>query len=151
MLALFIVGSLVFFGLKIINPSKYLDKTRDGQRADDIMHLQTAVDLYIADGKSFNNLISHKTYESFQANEKTDGSGWLPLNFDSVSSGVPLSSLPTDPLGQKYYYRFGVDLVNSTYEIDCRFESAEFREKTKEDGGNNPDWLEIGSDLSILN
>lgn len=29
-----------------------------------------------------------------------DGTGWIPLNFKSISAGSPLGSLPVDPLNQ---------------------------------------------------
>ncbi|MEI6039873.1 MAG: hypothetical protein WCP93_00820 [Candidatus Berkelbacteria bacterium] len=151
LLVLLVLTSLVFLVVKIVNPNKYLDKTRDAKRLNDLTSLQTAIDLYIADGQNFDQLTSSQTYKSLVRDDSLGGQGWLPLNFKLVSSGVPIDFLPVDPTNQgDYYYKFGVNLANKTYEIDCRFESPSFIYKAKNDGGNNSDWYELGTDLTIL-
>ena len=149
-LVLILLVGGAFFVLKWVNPSKYLDKSRDGQRLNDLAKLQTGLDLYIADGHNFSNLVPGKAYISSEKNS-VDGRGWLPLNFQAISSGAPFDELPIDPTNNDVYnYRIGVNVSNKTYEIDCRFENPGFQTKAKNDGGNDPDWYEIGTDLTIL-
>ena len=150
LLALILVAGLVYIALKTINPTKFLDKTRDATRGEDLQKLQTALDLYIADGKNFNTLNVGEIYISDNKTEN-NGQGWLPINFNLVSSGAPIEVLPTDPLNQgQYIYQVGINLTQKTYEIDCRFESNQYQSQAKNDGGNNPNLYEIGTDLTIL-
>lgn len=51
------------------------------------------------------------------AYKKTDGTGWIPINFAMFSGGSPLSSLPVDPVNQsstKLYYCYVTDGRNFT-------------------------------------
>ena len=143
---------LVYTGLKTLNPTRFLDKTRDETRLQNLNSLKTAMDLYIADGQNFDNLTPGKVYISDVGQTGIDGLGWLPLNFNLVSSGAPLSFLPTDPLNNDdFVYRVGVNTALKTYEIDCRFESSFYQNRARNDHGNSSDWYEIGTDLNILN
>ncbi len=67
--------------------------------------------------------------------KKNDGTGWVPINFTTVTSGAPLDALPVDPsadlssntdLTTGKYYRFACK-NNSTkyeYEFDAGLESS---------------------------
>ena len=51
------------------------------------------------------------TYQcvSPQVSRSTNGNGWLPIDFSSLTSGSPISSLPVDPMNQSstgLYYTF---------------------------------------------
>ncbi len=153
LMTIILAVGLVYMGLKTLNPSRFLDKTRDETRLQNLASLKTAIDLYIADGQNFDNLMPGKVYISNTSKTNIDGLGWLPLNFNLVSSGAPLSFLPTDPLNNDdgFVYRVGVNTTLKTYEIDCRFESSFYQNKAKLDQGNSSNWYEIGTDLNILN
>lgn len=151
LMILVLILIIVLLAVKFIHPQKYLDQTRDAQRLSDVTSLATALDLYIADGQSLSQLKLNQTYSSLMGSSNLGGTGWLPLNFSLVSSGVPIKSVPLDPLNnQGFYYRVGINSQNQTYEIDCRFENAKNIVKAKNDGGNNSDWYEVGTDLTIL-
>lgn len=93
----------------------------------------------------------------------TDGLGWLPVNFDTLSSGSPISSLPLDPVNTisnygslastDLVYRYVCNSTSLTYEIDAQLESEAFtvtdNKKTK-DGGNNSNFYEVGTNLKLL-
>lgn len=79
---------------------------------------------------------------------KNDGSGWVKVNLDSVS-GAGLPTLPADPLAvDPHKYRYFSDGYN--FEIDCVFESEEFKQKMRFDGGNNDNYFELGTKLTLL-
>lgn len=93
----------------------------------------------------------------------TDGTGWLPINFDSLTSGSPISNLPIDPINTvaslsavantDLVYRYACNATNLTYEIDARLESTEYtstNNKHAVDGGNNGEYYEVGTNLKIL-
>lgn len=83
----------------------------------------------------------------------TDGTGWLPINFKSVAS-LNLNALPVDPSNtannatQSLYYTYGCRSSNATYELDGRLEVLTADEAN--DGGNNPQVYEVGTDKTIL-
>jgi len=57
-----------------------------------------------------------------------NGTGWLPINLASMSSGLPLSSLPVDPMNTSssgLYYAYTTN--GSQFEITNNFESMEFK------------------------
>lgn len=149
----FIVIAGVIF---IIKPSKVLEKSRDSQRFSDIKNLATAINQYLADGHDFKGLVG--PYSSIDtgfvdnnAREKIDGTGWIPLNFKSISTGAPFDLLPIDPLNSSSnHYRFGVSQSSKTYEINCVFESPENISRHSTDSGNGPNTYELGTDLTIL-
>ena len=94
----------------------------------------------------------------------TDGTGWLPVNLDSLTSGSPVSNLPIDPVNTvttlsavastDLVYRYVCNATNLTYEIDTVLESSEYTSgssnKHSTDGGNNSAYYEVGTNLKIL-
>jgi hypothetical protein len=148
-----IIVVLVIIIVIIVNPKKILEKSRDSTRLADITSLESAINLYLADNRDFKVLTDGQVYDSTTLSRKIDGTGWIPLNFTNITSGTPLSILPIDPINDKvqgFYYRFGVNPLAKTYELDCAFESADNIAKQSSDGGNNNSRYEAGTDLTIL-
>src|ERR1019366_4057587 len=94
------------------------------------------------------------TYQCSQAStvKKTDGTGWIPVNFSNVSFGTPFSQIPTDPINQtssNLYYAYSTN--GSQYEITALPESS----KQKQALGSKPmipDYPNVianGSNLTI--
>jgi len=92
------------------------------------------------------------------------GSGWLPINFSSISGGSPISSLPVDPVNtiadpakptsSDLVYRYICLEKNLTYEIDATLESEAYTitdNKMTKDGGNNDLYYEVGTNLGVFN
>jgi prepilin-type N-terminal cleavage/methylation domain-containing protein len=92
-----------------------------------------------------------------------DGTGWIPINFLSLSGGSPLPNLPVDPVNTvsavnnittaDLVYRYACNETTLTFEIDAQLESRAFTvsdDKRIKDGGNNSSLYEVGSNLSIL-
>lgn len=97
----------------------------------------------------------------------TGGSGWLPVNFDIITGGSPISNLPLDPTNtfvngtstvanitnDALVYRYACDLTNLTFEINTKLESTAFTSddnKATKDGGNNSNLYEVGTKMNIL-
>lgn len=99
-----------------------------------------------------------------QANlARVDGGGWIPVNFEALTSGSPISNLPVDPVNKvttltapantDYVYRYACNSTNLTYEVDARLESDEFTKVTnrmQSDGGDNDNLFEVGTNIRIL-
>jgi hypothetical protein len=154
----------------VINPAQLLAQSRDSKRMSDITALNTALSLYITDVASpslgtctgganafgYSSGAAAPTTGSFtNASVNTpstatavDGSGWIPVNFGSISSGSPIAALPTDPTNSgNLMYRYACS--GTSYELNLQFESTKFTGRHSEDGGNNANFYETGSNLSI--
>ena len=98
----------------------------------------------------------------------TDGTGWIPINFDNIVGGTPISGLPVDPTNDVSYgtsevstvtsealvYRYACNIDNLTYEINATLESTEMttapNDRRLKDGGNSALMYEVGTNLKIL-
>ncbi|MFA5997413.1 MAG: type II secretion system protein [Candidatus Paceibacterota bacterium] len=103
----------------------------------------------------------------------TDGTGWIPVNFDSLTGGSPISNLPVDPsnafnvkttnggddavgdiTSDSAFYRYVCSASPLAFEIDAILESDAFTtgadDKRTTDGGNNSNFYEVGTNLRIL-
>lgn len=151
LLFVIVAANIIYFISFNVKPSKYINENRDDQRKADILKLKSAIDLYIADGQNLDSIEQGKVYISSSGTNNANGKGWLPLNFKLISSGNPFKTTPVDPLNDNnYFYRIGIDTVNQTYEVNCRFEDEINQAKVKSDKGNSSDWYEVGTDLNIL-
>jgi len=97
------------------------------------------------------------------SSELSDGAGWIKINFTQLSGGSPLSRIPIDPNPKgpasgpqnDFYYVFGCNATNVTFEIMANMESRNYRQGGAEDveskdGGNIDSLYEVGSQLDIL-
>ncbi len=94
----------------------------------------------------------------------TGGAGWIPVNFDTLIGGSPISHIPRDPtntvadLGDvantDLVYRYACSIEPLAFEINAQLESTTFTtapdDKEGTDGGNNTTLYEVGTNLLIL-
>lgn len=93
----------------------------------------------------------------------TDGTGWIPINFDTLTGASPISPLPVDPVNSitnsstvastDLVYRYVCNSQFLTFEIDAQLESNTFTvddDKRRKDGGNNDNYFEVGTNLRLL-
>jgi prepilin-type N-terminal cleavage/methylation domain-containing protein len=83
-----------------------------------------------------------------------DGSGWVPINFNAVSSGAPIGSLPVDPTnsGQQMYMYAA---TTTSFKLATKMESAKYIQNgpgdvSTNDGGNSSSTYEQGTNLTAL-
>lgn len=92
-----------------------------------------------------------------------NGLGWIPVNFDTLTGGSPISNLPTDPTNTvadtasvrstDLVYRYACSVTPLTFEIDAQLESTAYTvtdDKRASDGGNSTLYYETGTNLSIF-
>jgi len=80
-----------------------------------------------------------------------DGTGWLPVNFNSASFGSPLGSLPVDPINNattSNYYTYNANSSGWVLKTPT-LESAKQQPLASKDGGLSPTVYEVGSSLSM--
>jgi prepilin-type N-terminal cleavage/methylation domain-containing protein len=94
----------------------------------------------------------------------TDGTGWVPVNLGSMVGGSPISNLPVDPVNtisnlgalssaNGKVYRYVCNSTDMTFELDAILESQSFTvddDRRAKDGGNNPAFYEVGTNLLLL-
>lgn len=99
-----------------------------------------------------------------------DGTGWIFINFTTISGGSPISTLPVDPINDvdpsgtavendDFLYRYTCKETETpggwkcgalTWEIDAQLESQEYQEKKTTDGGDHVNMYEVGTCLYLL-
>ena len=96
----------------------------------------------------------------------TSGVGWIPINFDGLTGGSPISNEPVDPVNTlvspdtvssisnaSLMYRYSCSITPLAFEIDAVLESTAYvttDPKMTNDGGNNSNYYEVGTNLLIL-
>jgi prepilin-type N-terminal cleavage/methylation domain-containing protein len=163
-----------------LNPSELLKQTRDTKRISSLKALNNALGIFQATKPTTNMGTSSIVYISIPdsssacANlslptlptgyeyrcssstnyKKTDGTGWIPVNFDSLDIGSPLSSLPIDPTNTTSTNLFYTYSTGGSWELNAILESSKQKlsggdDKTSVDGGDSYSTYEIGTDLSL--
>jgi prepilin-type N-terminal cleavage/methylation domain-containing protein len=109
------------------------------------------------------------TQVSSTYNSLTDGTGWIPIKFNDITGGSPISNLPIDPVNSvatgtstaiamtsdAQVYRYACSSSPIAFEIDATLESAAYGvggtdDKAAKDGGNSTTMYETGTNLTIL-
>ena len=167
----------------VLNPAQLIRQGRDSTRISDLSALNSAIALYLADfanpaigttsfctsgiaSKSCNGGCGSAPACTERASSTVDGGGWVTINFNSISSGSPLSKLPLDPIATQgspncgagaeacFYQYIPSDNTLLTFELNASMESTKFAfggtsnvEST--DGGDNPNAYEVGNDPGL--
>lgn len=178
LLELLIVVSIIAVVLTVLtlvsDPRERLKEVRDNRRLRDLVTLNKALGivqaqagstslgststtyLSLADASSTcaNLGISQGSYACVTTSTLTNinGTGWVPVNFTTVSGGAPLSVLPVDPVNSTssgFYYTVMVG-SNGTWKVSAGMESSKYIARSAVDGGIDPLRVEQGSDVSLL-
>ena len=179
-----------------INPAELLKRSRDSSRISDLNTLKTAIGIAITDNPnlSLGTCDGTKVYASIPSEtplsseallpsgisfiqvsrenlQKTNGSGWIPINFQGLAMGSPLGSLPIDPLNthnssnpaRSFFFTYACN-ASGQYELNAKLESNYYGFKDRDgfaidspaqndlplkDGGDNG-LYEVGTNLAIL-
>jgi len=160
----------------VINPAELLKKARDSQRISDLNTLKTAIAYYITEtsSPSIGTIGTSTTYSdvadvaclggSADASVAltTDGNGWIPINFDGMTGGSPIGSLPKDPNPTtatanpaRYYVYLVGSTTNYTFVLAANMESTYYSsggdgDVESNDGGAQSGLYEVGTDMDTL-
>lgn len=169
LVVLAIVAILSVVVILTLNPAELLKQARDSNRISDLSIMRSAISLYLADanvpfiGTSTLCYVSvsagvatssgcgafsaqTQTTSSATNNRKVDGTGWLPINFSSISSGAPIGSLPVDPSNTAtLYYAYAASSTLLTFEINTVLESTKYDDYMTGDGGSKTGFYEVGT------
>ncbi|MCL4404342.1 type II secretion system GspH family protein [Patescibacteria group bacterium] len=161
----------------VLNPAELLKEGRDSTRLSDLASLNTALALFQVDQYDQNMGTASTTYISIPDTSPTcsdlglpalsigwsyhcvpaasssavNGTGWVPVNFNLISSGAPLPRLPVDPInststGEYYTYTPG-----GSFELTALMESTKYRSQVNANPSllSYPNVVAIGSDLNL--
>ena len=108
-------------------------------------------------GLGLESLPATYTYHCAESStfKNADGTGWIPVNFKSISSGVPISNLPVDPTNTsstRLYYTYTTN--GTQYEVTAVMESQKYgpggsSDVITPDGGTLASVYEKGSKLGL--
>lgn len=159
----------------ILNPAELLRQGRDSTRLSDMAAVHSAMALYLSDSTAPNLGACSATLARCTKASSTpmltlaggcnavagtgvDGTGWVDVNFNSISTGSPLSRLPLDPSASTdldHFYAYGCNNTTKVYEIDANMESqkkyssGQPGDVEQTDGGSNSNWYEIGNSVAF--
>jgi prepilin-type N-terminal cleavage/methylation domain-containing protein len=122
---------------------------------------QSKISATALDGQTFSAGVAVQTTKANLG--KTDGTGWLPINFASLPGGSPISALPVDPvntiaditkpLNTDLVYRYVCSQKDLAFELGTTLESIDYTStdnKMSKDGGNNDSYYEVGTSLALM-
>jgi prepilin-type N-terminal cleavage/methylation domain-containing protein len=170
-----IVAVLAVTVILTLNPAELLKQTRDSNRLSDLDTINKALSIVQADitnpsyGTSTTLYISVPDSSTSCANlglpalpsgyaygcaptstlRNTDGTGWIPVNFNLISSGSPLSGLPIDPSNSTstgLYYSY---IANAGWELNSIVESQKYRSNTQISKQGFPGIISVGNNQSL--
>ena len=176
-----IVAVLSVVVILTLNPAELLRQARDSNRISDMATIRSALSLYLADVGTPNLASSSNSYarcyitaattscsfafSTFPATNSTssatstaiNSTGWLPVDFTTISSGAPLGSLPIDPLNtSSYFYAYAATSTNLSFKIVAvGMESTKYggsgsaNNVVATDGGNFAKSYEVGTNLNL--
>lgn len=96
-------------------------------------------------GAYANHCVSSSSYQ------KTNGTGWIPINFSSLSTGSPFPTLPIDPNNQTssgLYYTYETN--GTQWALTALFESNKYAATMAQSGGIDPALYEVGTGIQSL-
>jgi len=160
-----------------LNPSELLKQGRDSTRLSDLQNLNRSLSWFNADtggtgfmGSSSVIYVSVPDTSPTCSNlglptpppgwsyhcvtqenlQKTDGSGWIPVNFNQISFGKTLTKLPIDPINQTSTGNYYTYVAGGSWALSAQIESQKYRNVSLNDGGTNPAKIELGTNLNLI-
>ena len=159
----------------ILNPTELLKESRDTTRIQDLAVVNKALALVETDTPSASLGTSTFVYVSIPDSSatcsnlglpalpagytyacaptstvtKTDGTGWIPVSFDSLSFGAPFSKLPADPTNTTSSGLYYTYIPGGSWKLTALFESEDRTDEANKDGGVDSITYEVGTSLTL--
>jgi prepilin-type N-terminal cleavage/methylation domain-containing protein len=176
---LIVVGIVAVIAVGIIlaiNPAQLLKQARDSRRISDMTSLTKALAYYQANSPTLSMGSTSSIYVSVPDSssvctnlglsaapsgytyacstssnyQKTDNTGWIPINFNALQPGSPLSALPVDPVNTTSTLSFyAYTTSGSEFAVTALMESTKYAAVARDDGGSNLIRFEKGTNLGL--
>ncbi|MCL5006657.1 MAG: type II secretion system GspH family protein [Patescibacteria group bacterium] len=167
-----IIGILAAVVVLVLNPAQLLAQARDSRRVQDLDNLNTAIGTWLADvsTSSWAAVLNCTSGTAWPASgtcttvtsRAVDSTGWVPINFNAMSTGAPISVLPLDPSNGSTscssgttpnvcMYGWHSSATTGQYKLIANMESSKYQlNQAANDGGTISGWYEVGSNLTGL-
>lgn len=131
-------------------------RARDATRVADLNSIKNAIQITINDALDMADTLcfnltppcEESTYPKGPSTRNTDGTGWVKVNFDQENV-ANFNLLPLDPINDNNF-NFTYRSDGDYWQIEANLESSEYTYLLKQDGGNNPNRYEVGSNIKNL-
>lgn len=149
LIEMIIVCSIIIMIVTLVtiytDPAGKRKKARDEKRLSDVLTIDRAINEFVLDHKRYpdqSNILRKSTIlPSGSVHISNSDKGWI---FENLSSYIPM--LPVDPINDEtYYYSYFRNSVG--YELNAKLEILV--EEMINDGGNDPEYYEIGNNLNL--
>lgn len=172
-----VLGVLATTAIIVLNPTEIMKQSRDSRRFEDLNHINIAITEAQSLSPNINLGIASSVYVSIPDSSptcanlglstsslpagwsyrcsssvnfrKTNGAGWIPVDFSSVSGGSVFSALPVDPINATSSGLYYTYTPGSGFQLSALFESSKYADKAVKDGGVDPAQYEVGDNLSL--
>jgi type IV pilus assembly protein PilA len=160
----------------VLNPAEFLSQGRDAKRVSDLRNIVSSLNIYISDypqasigdfqtvyisipdtsstctSHALPSLPSGWSYRcaTGENHMKTDGTGWVPVDFDSVKGGSPLPYIPIDQDNTAVSGRYYIYVPDGWAFASALGSSKYLKEIAPKDGGFDPIRFETGKNLSVI-
>ena len=159
-----------------LNPAELIKQARDSNRLSDLSTINTALNLFNADVTAGFMGTSTIVYVSIPDNasstcgslglpalpsgysyncvttanlRNTNGTGWIPVNFQRISSNSPISQLPIDPRNTTSTGNYYIYMSGGSWSLSATAESQKYLTNAQSDSGFSANRFELGNDLSV--
>lgn len=176
LVVLAIVAVLSTVVILALNPAELIKQSRDTTRFSDLATLNTAVNIFNTDvsggflgtstivylsipdtSKTCNNLGLQAptgwTYNCVTATStrNTNGTGWVPINLNSISAGAPISALPVDPQNTTSTSYYAYVAGSGAWQISSKIESQKYSAQVTASPTNSydPGLYTVGTNTSL--
>ena len=177
LVVLALVAILSVVVVMTLNPAELIKQARDSNRLSDLSTINTALNLFSADVTSGFMGTSTVVYVSIPDNasstcgslglptlpsgytyncvttqnlRNTDGSGWIPVNFQSISSNSPISQIPIDPINTTTTGNYYTYITGGSWQLSVRVESQKYALEASKTNQSDPS-LYVGGNFSSSN
>lgn len=170
-----IIGILTVAVVTVLNPFEYIKQSRDTTRMSDLVSLDVALSMievhgHTAFGDPYTVYLSIPddasstcgslglpplplgfTYRCVSSStlRNTDGTGWIPVDFQS-SASLSLGKLPVDPVNTTTTRNFYSYTPGGSWKLTTVFESSKRAQAAATDGGIDPAAYEVGTDKTLI-
>lgn len=157
-----IIAVLAAVVVLIINPMELTKQSRDTARMSDLTSLNNALNVAVQESTASGSTIlcmppatapCSGTSNTLPLNTTrlSNGTGWVKVNLGSQRS-VSVPTLPADPINDAtHHYTYTTNSAGDKWEVNAVLESQKFQSKMANDGGDNDNVYEVGSDFTIIN
>ncbi len=151
-----IIAILAAVVVLIINPLELTRRGRDAARLADLANLQNAINVAVQESSGSGAVavlckVAGAYPCSGSSNTGTrvsDGTGWVKTDL-STQKSVSVPTLSVDPINDSAHH-YTYCAANDSWEIDTVLESSQQSGKMLNDGGNDNNVYEVGSNLSLI-